>query len=100
MELATLKWVHWFNHGRFHESIWHVPPAEAEADYWRQVANTVRAGACTSTNYPPPNPVRFNWRCLLTVWAAREVRGRAERLRCLPAGGRLRGHPSNLGQMH
>ena len=46
LELATLQWVHWFNHGRLLE----LPPAEAEANYWRQVANTVQANACTSTN--------------------------------------------------
>ncbi|OOH84417.1 transposase, partial [Comamonas kerstersii] len=50
LELATLQWVHWFNHGRLLESIGHIPPAEAEANYWRQVANTVQANACTSTN--------------------------------------------------
>ena len=50
LELATLQWVHWFNHGRLLESIGHIPPAEAEANYWRQVANTVQASACTSTN--------------------------------------------------
>ena len=50
LELATLQWVHWFNHGRLLETIGHIPPAEAEANYWRQVANTVQASACTSTN--------------------------------------------------
>ena len=50
LELATLQWVHWFNHDRLLESIGHIPPAEAEANYWRQVANTVQANACTSTN--------------------------------------------------
>ena len=50
LELATLQWVHWFNHDRLLESIGHIPPAEAEANYWRQVANTVQASACTSTN--------------------------------------------------
>jgi len=31
LELATLSWVHWFNHTRLHGSIGHVPPAEFEA---------------------------------------------------------------------
>ena len=38
VELATLQWVHWFNHTRLLEPIGHVPPAEAEANYWRQLA--------------------------------------------------------------
>ncbi len=38
VELATLQWVHWFNHTRLLETIGHVPPAEAEANYWRQLA--------------------------------------------------------------
>jgi transposase InsO family protein len=36
VELATLEWVSWFNHHRLHESLGYIPPAEAEANYWRQ----------------------------------------------------------------
>ena len=51
LELVTLQWVHWFNHDRLLESIGHIPPAEAEANYWRQQAATpVQTDACTSTN--------------------------------------------------
>ena len=39
VELATLQWVHWFNHTRLLTSIGGIPPAEAEANYWRQLAN-------------------------------------------------------------
>ncbi len=39
VELATLQWVHWFNHIRLLEPIGYIPPAEAEANYWRQIAN-------------------------------------------------------------
>ncbi|MCP1677295.1 transposase InsO family protein [Natronocella acetinitrilica] len=35
VELATLQWVHWFNHQRLLEPIGYIPPAEAEAHYWR-----------------------------------------------------------------
>lgn len=35
VELATLKWVSWFNHHRLLGSIGHIPPAEAEANYYR-----------------------------------------------------------------
>ena len=39
LELATLEWVAWFNHHRLLESIGYIPPAEAEANYYRQLAN-------------------------------------------------------------
>jgi len=38
LELATLRWVHWFNTGRLLESIGNIPPAEAEAKYWSSMA--------------------------------------------------------------
>jgi transposase InsO family protein len=37
-ELATLEWVSWFNHHRLLEPIGYIPPAEAEANYYRQLA--------------------------------------------------------------
>ena len=40
VELATLEWVSWFNHQRLLESIGYIPPAEAEVQYYRQLANT------------------------------------------------------------
>jgi transposase InsO family protein len=44
VELATLEWVAWFNNHRLLESIGYVPPAEAEANYYRRLAgNTVDA---------------------------------------------------------
>ena len=36
VELATLDWVHWYNHKRLLGPIGHVPPAEAEVAYYRQ----------------------------------------------------------------
>jgi putative transposase len=38
VELATLEWVSWFNHHRLLEPIGYMPPAEAEANYHRQLA--------------------------------------------------------------
>ena len=38
VELATLEWVAWFNTQRLLESIGYIPPAEAEANYYRQLA--------------------------------------------------------------
>ena len=40
VELATLQWVHWFNHVRLLKPIGGIPPAEAEANYWRQLADS------------------------------------------------------------
>lgn len=36
VELATLDWVHWFNHKRLLGPIGNIPPAEAEANYYQQ----------------------------------------------------------------
>jgi putative transposase len=47
LELATLQWVHWFNHHRLLESIGYIPPAEAEANYWRQLAEESKLAAST-----------------------------------------------------
>jgi transposase InsO family protein len=38
LELATLEWVSWFNHHRLLEPIGYIPPAEAEANYFLQLA--------------------------------------------------------------
>jgi len=45
VELATLEWVSWFNHHRLLESIGYIPPAEAEANYWRQQRQAIAATA-------------------------------------------------------
>jgi transposase InsO family protein len=37
VEMRTLQWVHWFNHERLLQPIGHIPPAEAEANYWRRL---------------------------------------------------------------
>ncbi len=38
VELATLEWVSWFNHHRLLAPIGYIPPVEAEAIYYRQLA--------------------------------------------------------------
>lgn len=40
VELATLEWVHWFNHHRLLEPIGNIPPAEAESNYYQKPAAT------------------------------------------------------------
>jgi putative transposase len=39
VEIATLEWVSWINTTRLLEPIGYIPPAEAEANYYRQLAN-------------------------------------------------------------
>jgi putative transposase len=41
VELATLEWVSWFNSQRLLEPIGYIPPAEAEANYYRQLSSQV-----------------------------------------------------------
>ncbi len=41
VEMSTLEWVSWFNHHRLLEPIGYIPPAEAEANYYRQLAGQV-----------------------------------------------------------
>jgi transposase InsO family protein len=41
VELATLNWVSWFNHHRLMEGLGYIPPAEAEANYYRQLTGQV-----------------------------------------------------------
>ena len=43
VELATLDWVHWYNHQRLLGPIGYIPPAEAEAAYYRQQAGQAKA---------------------------------------------------------
>ncbi|WP_156473185.1 IS3 family transposase [Pseudorhodoferax sp. Leaf265] len=45
VEFATLEWVSWFNHQRLLEPIGYIPPAEAEANYYRQLASQTTAVA-------------------------------------------------------
>lgn len=47
VELATLEWVAWFNHHRLLEPIGYIPPAEYEANYYRQLAEKAESPACT-----------------------------------------------------
>ena len=43
VELATLEWVAWFNNHRLLEPIGYIPPAEAEANYYGQIASQATA---------------------------------------------------------
>ena len=43
VEFATLEWVDWFNHRRLLEPIGHVPPAELEEAYYRQMEESAIA---------------------------------------------------------
>jgi putative transposase len=37
LEFATIEWVEWYNHHRLLEPIGYIPPAEAEANYYRNL---------------------------------------------------------------
>jgi putative transposase len=39
VEMATLRWVDWFNNHRLFGPIGHMPPAEAEANYYAAIEN-------------------------------------------------------------
>jgi transposase InsO family protein len=41
VEIATLEWVAWYNNYRLMEPLGYIPPAEAEANYYRQLRNTI-----------------------------------------------------------
>ncbi len=44
VEYATLEWVDWFNHRRILQPIGDIPPAEYEANYYRQTSPAGDAG--------------------------------------------------------
>ena len=43
VELATLTYIDWFNHRRILEPIGDIPPAEYEANYYRQQSTSCEA---------------------------------------------------------
>ena len=43
VEIATLKWVHWYNHQRLLSPIGYIPPAEAEANFYQQQSGQTMA---------------------------------------------------------
>jgi putative transposase len=43
LELATLRWVDWYNHRRLLGPIGFIPPAEAEANYYQQREHAMAA---------------------------------------------------------
>jgi putative transposase len=45
LEAITSAWVHWYNTARLMHRLGRRPPAEAEAEYWANLATTVEAKA-------------------------------------------------------
>lgn len=45
VEMATMEWVSWFNTQRLLGPIGYIPPAEAEANYYRRLATPVAMAA-------------------------------------------------------
>ena len=57
LELTSLGWVHWFNNQRLLSSIGDIPPVEAEAKYFSQLAiERASEEAITLTNQSPCFP--------------------------------------------
>ena len=51
VELATLEWVSWFNHHRLLEPIGYIPPVEAEADtYWQLASQAITVAVSFKPN--------------------------------------------------
>jgi putative transposase len=44
VEWETMRWVAWFNHDRLYEALGDIPPAEYEANHYRQTTPTETAG--------------------------------------------------------
>lgn len=49
VELATLEWTSRFNHHRLLEPLGYIPPAEAEANYFKQLSSQVVSAGLTLT---------------------------------------------------
>jgi hypothetical protein len=63
VEFATLEWVDWFNKRRLLEPIGNIPPAEAEAAYYAQLAMTrIAASDSSKTASGKPGAVQFESR--------------------------------------
>lgn len=45
LELATLKWVHWYNEKRILSSIGNMPPARAEELYYDHLSQEAKMAA-------------------------------------------------------
>ena len=43
LEIAIIEWIDWYNTRRLHREIGDVPPAEHEADWYRQHNDAVNA---------------------------------------------------------
>ena len=45
VEIATLEWVHWYNHHRLLGPLGYIPPAEAEANHQTQLLEQANRAA-------------------------------------------------------
>ena len=50
LELATLEWVDWFNHQRLFHDLGRIPPAEFEANHYRQPPSDTQPESLTTTS--------------------------------------------------
>jgi len=49
VEMATLRWVDWYNNQRLFDPIGYIPPAEAEANYYAALENLDMAAGLNCT---------------------------------------------------
>ena len=47
VELVTPQWVYWLNNIRLLDPVGNIPLAEAEANYWRQLAEQAETASST-----------------------------------------------------
>ncbi len=76
VELATLQWVAWFNNHRLMESLGYMPPAEAEANYCRQLAEA-DCSASPAAAPTPPSATGRGWTMRTSAQPGRLRRGQA-----------------------
>lgn len=55
VELATLSWVDWYNNRRLLERLGHIPPSEAEKEYYASIGNRNLAAEFPDLTFSPQN---------------------------------------------
>ncbi|AFE14499.1 transposase IS6110 [Mycobacterium tuberculosis RGTB423] len=104
VELATARWVDWFNHRRLYQYCGDVPPVELEAAYYAPTPETSRR-LRSQIRESPDSPGRFDYRdrrTLRCAGIARKPAARAGRADASAAHRNSDGYrwPSRRGTWH